>query len=219
VHKQDENANTVFIREIRSRLDNYFSLVIRNVRDTVPKLIGFHLIKKTQESLNYNMWHTLNYERKDILEKLVENDNIALERDSLSKQLTILKNAYKVIKKDPYLSKLYNQANSEKGDKSEEGENKGTRREVQERKEDKREAERVKLDAFVKNNLQGIQGKEDSGVNNLNLSNGNVNNVITNVNVNNVSLNNLQQPQQDLNTSMKSSTQKKPKLVLFKREE
>jgi len=40
VHKGDENANTVFVREIRSRLDNYFSIVIRNVRDTVPKLIG-----------------------------------------------------------------------------------------------------------------------------------------------------------------------------------
>lgn len=50
--KQDENANTMFIREIRSRLDNYFTIVIRNVRDSIPKLIGHHLIRKTQESLS-----------------------------------------------------------------------------------------------------------------------------------------------------------------------
>jgi len=59
------------------------------------------LIKKTQESLSYNMWQTVNYERKDIIEKLIENDTVALERESLSKQLEILKKAYKVIKKDP----------------------------------------------------------------------------------------------------------------------
>lgn len=59
------------------------------------------MIKKTQESLSYNMWQTVNYERKDIIEKLIENDTVALERESLSKQLEILKKAYKVIKKDP----------------------------------------------------------------------------------------------------------------------
>jgi len=47
------------------------------------------------------MWQTVNYERKDIIEKLIENDTVALERESLSKQLEILKKAYKVIKKDP----------------------------------------------------------------------------------------------------------------------
>lgn len=40
------------------------------------------------------------------MEKLIEPDNIALERESLSKQLNILKNAYKIIKKDPHMSKL-----------------------------------------------------------------------------------------------------------------
>jgi len=47
------------------------------------------------------MWQTVNYERKDIIEKLIEPDNVALERESLTNQLRILKNAHKVIKKDP----------------------------------------------------------------------------------------------------------------------
>lgn len=64
------------------------------------------------------MWQTVNQERKDIIEKLIEPDNVALERESLSNQLRILKSAHKVIKKDPYLSKLQNQANAElNGDK------------------------------------------------------------------------------------------------------
>lgn len=59
------------------------------------------------------MWQTVNYDRKDIIDKLIESDNIALERESLTNQLKILKGAQRIIKKDPHLSKLQNQATSE----------------------------------------------------------------------------------------------------------
>lgn len=48
-----------------------------------------------------------------MIDKLIEPDNIQLERESLSKQLNILKSAQKIIKKDPNLSRLYNQAHAE----------------------------------------------------------------------------------------------------------
>ena len=35
----------MFIDELRSRVDTYYSIVIRNVRDTVPKAIGYFLVK------------------------------------------------------------------------------------------------------------------------------------------------------------------------------
>ena len=34
-----------FIDELRARVDSYFAIVVRNVRDSVPKAIGFFLVK------------------------------------------------------------------------------------------------------------------------------------------------------------------------------
>jgi len=59
-NKKEESNNTSFVKEIRVRLDNYFSIVIRNVRDTIPKIIGYHLVKKTEENFNYSMWNAIN---------------------------------------------------------------------------------------------------------------------------------------------------------------
>lgn len=42
---QMSRQNT-FIKEIRSRIDMYFNLVLRSVRDTVPKQVGFFLVQR-----------------------------------------------------------------------------------------------------------------------------------------------------------------------------
>ncbi|PHJ15259.1 dynamin-related protein drpb, partial [Cystoisospora suis] len=52
-----------FIREIRRRLDAYFSLVLRNVRDAVPKAIGFFLVRQLQEKLQFEIYNQLNDEK------------------------------------------------------------------------------------------------------------------------------------------------------------
>jgi hypothetical protein len=39
------DAKAIFIRELRIRIDTYFKLVIRNVRDRVPKTIGYFLVQ------------------------------------------------------------------------------------------------------------------------------------------------------------------------------
>jgi hypothetical protein len=39
------------VNEIRARIDAYFRIVVRNVRDTIPKGIGFFLVKASQEKL------------------------------------------------------------------------------------------------------------------------------------------------------------------------
>lgn len=38
-------GTNVFVKEIRARIDTYFRIVLRNVRDTVPKQIGYFLVK------------------------------------------------------------------------------------------------------------------------------------------------------------------------------
>ena len=35
------------VNDLRKRIDEYFSLVIRNLRDTIPKLIGHFLVKES----------------------------------------------------------------------------------------------------------------------------------------------------------------------------
>ena len=44
-------SNNLYVREIRARIDAYFKLVLREVRDSIPKSIGFFLVKSCQEKL------------------------------------------------------------------------------------------------------------------------------------------------------------------------
>jgi len=83
-------------------------------------------VKKSQDTMNFNFWHILNNDRTDIVEMMGEQDRFQLERESLHKHLKILKNSIKVMKKDPQLSRLLSQANSERNilKKNEESSNK-----------------------------------------------------------------------------------------------
>lgn len=55
IQKQDARDNTrvqdpnkVLANELRYRIDSYFNLVCRNVRDSVPKIIGTFLVRACQ---------------------------------------------------------------------------------------------------------------------------------------------------------------------------
>jgi hypothetical protein len=39
--------------ELRARIDSYFQLVVRNVRDSIPKAIGFFLVKASQVNIEF----------------------------------------------------------------------------------------------------------------------------------------------------------------------
>ena len=40
---------------MRLKIDTYFALVLRNVRDSIPKTIGYFLVKKSQEVLSRDL--------------------------------------------------------------------------------------------------------------------------------------------------------------------
>jgi hypothetical protein len=46
-----KKSNNLFVNEIRARIDAYFKIVLRNVRDSIPKAVGFFLVKASQERL------------------------------------------------------------------------------------------------------------------------------------------------------------------------
>jgi dynamin 1-like protein len=94
-----------FVNEIRKRLDAYFAITVRNVRDSVPKAIGFYLVRAVQEKLQFELLNALN--QKDRLSELLgEPPHIMEERKTLTNQLKVLQNAYAVLTRDPTLAAI-----------------------------------------------------------------------------------------------------------------
>jgi hypothetical protein len=42
------DPHKLFIEEIRDRLDAYFRIVVRALNDSIPKAIGYFLVKQSQ---------------------------------------------------------------------------------------------------------------------------------------------------------------------------
>jgi vacuolar protein sorting-associated protein 1 len=61
VDKRKPRYSGPFINEIRKRLDSYFMIVLKNVRDTVPKTIGYFLVRQLQVRSGYTESSRLYY--------------------------------------------------------------------------------------------------------------------------------------------------------------
>eukprot|EP00915_Cephaloidophora_sp_WS-2016_P004946 GHVH01006591.1.p1 GENE.GHVH01006591.1~~GHVH01006591.1.p1 ORF type:complete len:798 (-),score=126.07 GHVH01006591.1:104-2497(-) len=88
-----------FIQEIRSRLNSYFMLVLRNTRETVPKTIGFFLVRSLQDVLQYELYQTLT-KSENLDELLGEPEEIKIEREDLKNQKVVLAKANAVLQRD-----------------------------------------------------------------------------------------------------------------------
>lgn len=94
-----------FVAEIRKRLDCYFHITIKAVRDSVPQAIGQYLIRAVQDKLQYELLNELNQkERAEAL--LGEPPHIMEERRALASQLEVLVKAINVLTRDPALASL-----------------------------------------------------------------------------------------------------------------
>ena len=47
------------IKDWRMRLDGYFALTVRNVRDSIPKAIGFFLVRALEQHMQYELFTAL----------------------------------------------------------------------------------------------------------------------------------------------------------------
>ena len=91
------------MQEIRARIDTYFALVIRSVRDSIPKAVGFFLVKKVQECMQIEMLAEIN-KRSKLIESLGEPPHVRHEREHLSKMVDTMRKALRVLQRDPDLS-------------------------------------------------------------------------------------------------------------------
>lgn len=75
-------------------------IVARNLRDSIPKSIGFYMVKGAQDKMQYALYNQI-IKSQEVMEKLEEPSHIALERDRIAKTLAVLRRAQKSLSKDP----------------------------------------------------------------------------------------------------------------------
>ena len=46
-----------FVRDLRSRIDSYFHIVLRSVKDSIPKAIGYFLVRMSQDKLQFELYN------------------------------------------------------------------------------------------------------------------------------------------------------------------
>jgi GTP-binding protein EngB required for normal cell division len=95
-------GKSIFIREIRGRIEAYFKLIVRNLRDSIPKALGYTLVKTIENDMKMKLYEML-YNDKKVVSVLNEPEGIARQRTELMRQIKVMKDAQKVIKKDPDL--------------------------------------------------------------------------------------------------------------------
>jgi GTP-binding protein EngB required for normal cell division len=94
------DSKSVFINEIRSRIESYFKLIVRNLRDSIPKTIGYNLLRSIQDNMQIKLYNEL-YKANDLIRSLDEPEGIVRQREELTRQIKVMKDAQKVIKRDP----------------------------------------------------------------------------------------------------------------------
>ncbi|CAG9334067.1 unnamed protein product [Blepharisma stoltei] len=102
-NKVPKTAESLFVDEIRSRIDTYFRIVVRNVRDTVPKIIGYFLVRSVMDKMQMQLYESIN-RSETVLNLLSEPAHISTERENIRKQLSTLRKAEKILKHDPNLA-------------------------------------------------------------------------------------------------------------------
>lgn len=110
--RKQQRYSGPFVNEIRSRLDSYFAITVRHVRDAIPKAIGFYLVRAVQDKLQFELLNQLNTGDK-ISELLGEPPHILEERKSLTSQLTVLQRSSNVLTRDPKLAAIAFEAEAE----------------------------------------------------------------------------------------------------------
>ena len=95
-------GKSIFIRELRGRVDSYFKLIVRNLRDSIPKALGYSLLRPIEYDMKIKLYEML-YNDKKVVSILNEPEGITRQRIELNRQIKVMRDAQKVIKRDPDL--------------------------------------------------------------------------------------------------------------------
>ena len=104
--KKAKKSATIFVNELRTRLDTYYRIVVRNIRDSIPKVIGHFLVRGVQEKMQLELFKRLGQMRDAVNRALGEPAAIVQERKALNAQLDTLRKAERVLTRDPEITNL-----------------------------------------------------------------------------------------------------------------
>jgi dynamin 1-like protein len=80
------------VTDLRKKIEHYYQLVIRTVRDNIPKLIGHFLVRGSQNDMLLELQDNL-MQNQDYLDVISEPIHIVQERTNLKREVAVLKNA------------------------------------------------------------------------------------------------------------------------------
>ena len=102
IYPQKYDAKNIFINEIRNRIEAYFKLIVRNLRDSIPKIIGNFLVKEIEENMQLKLYNKL-YDAREMTDLLSEPESVAERRKELNDMIKVMRNAQKILRRDPDL--------------------------------------------------------------------------------------------------------------------
>jgi len=97
--KEKVDSKNMFLREIKNRIDAYFKLILKNLRDEVPKTIGTFLVNGILNNIQLHLYNKI-YKSNELLDALSEDSHVTSRRVQLEKTLKVLKNAHREIGKN-----------------------------------------------------------------------------------------------------------------------
>lgn len=111
--KKSKKSATIFVNELRARLDTYYRIVVRNIRDSVPKVIGHFLVRAVQNKMQIELFKRLGQMFEAVNKALGEPLGIVQERKALNAQLETLRKAERVLTRDPEITSLIGSTDDE----------------------------------------------------------------------------------------------------------
>jgi hypothetical protein len=95
-----ERSKLAVVNQLRKRINAYFYIVTRNLKDSIPKMIGTFLVQAMVKDIKFVIFNNIS-KANSFLQRINEPTDVANERQSLTKQFEVLKKAERRLLSDP----------------------------------------------------------------------------------------------------------------------
>lgn len=101
-NKAQKAMEKKLLKEMRVRINTYFRVVVTQLADIVPKIIGHNLVNSALSNLQFSVYKRVS--NGPIFDLLKEPEHIISKRETMKKILEVLRNSRKILLRDPDLA-------------------------------------------------------------------------------------------------------------------